>query len=68
MTTLIPESASVPLGREVARRDFRSSDVAGGPLARGDQSAFEALTWLTVGLGVLVTGLAVALSALAIFQ
>ena len=68
MRTLTRESASVPLGPAFARSESRPEADPGPLLARGQVSAFQALTWLTVGLGVLVTGLAVALTALAMFQ
>lgn len=68
MRTLIRESASVPLGPSVTRRESRSEAEPGALVIGSEVSAFQALTWLTVGLGVLVTGLAVVLTALAIFQ
>jgi hypothetical protein len=66
--TLIRESASVPLGPGFARSESRPEAESGPLLAGGQVSAFQALTWLTVGLGVLVTGLAAALTVLAIFR
>lgn len=68
MRTLIRESPSVLLGSPVTHSESRSQPESGALLARGEVSAFQALTWLTVGLGVLVTGLAVALTVLVIVR
>jgi hypothetical protein len=68
MRTLIRESASLPPGPGFTPSESRPEAEPGPLLARGQVSAFQALIWLTVGLGVLVTGLAVALTALAVFQ
>jgi hypothetical protein len=68
MRTLIRESASAPLGPSVTHSESRWEAEPGALFIRGEVSAFQALTWLTVGLGVLVAGLAVALIVLAIVR
>lgn len=68
MSPLVRNSASVQLEPVVTPSEFRPVAEPDALLTRGEASAFQGLTWLTVGLGVLVTGLAVALTVLAIFQ
>lgn len=68
MRTLIRESASAPLGPSLVHSESRSEAEPGALLTRRQVGVFQALIWLTVGLGVLVTGLAAALTALAIFR
>lgn len=68
MRAFIRESTSFPVGPSLSDSESRSEAEPGNPLTPADVNAIEALAWLTVGLGVLVIGLAIALTALAIFQ
>lgn len=68
MRTFIRESAGVPMGPSVYPSQSGSEAEPSAPLTQAEVSAIEALTRLTVGLGVLVIVLATALTVLAIFR
>jgi hypothetical protein len=67
MRTSIRESSVLP-GSRVNGSEVHIEPALPGLFTRADRSATEALTWLTVGLGLLVIGLASALIVLGVVQ